>query len=105
MKRFEYSPLGKELKAQASAAEKQYQVLNKIFKPDEKEEPVTIKIEKLKITNKSKLIYDSKYSFSDCKNVRKYYDLSRMTKYYKLLSFFHRLNVFRNLTSQIEDKN
>ena len=46
MKRFEYSPLGKELKSQTSAIEKQYQVLNKIFKPDRKEEPVTIKKEK-----------------------------------------------------------
>ena len=31
IKRFEYSPLGKELKSQTSAAEKQYQVLVKIF--------------------------------------------------------------------------
>ena len=43
IKRFEYSPLSNELKAQTSPAEKQYQVLNKIFKLDEKEEPVTIK--------------------------------------------------------------
>ena len=50
LKRFEYSPLGKEFKAQTSAAEKQYQVLNKIFKLDEKEEPATTKKEKLEIT-------------------------------------------------------
>ena len=42
-KRFEYSPLGKELKKQTSVAEKQYQNFDKIFKLYEKEEPVTIK--------------------------------------------------------------
>ena len=42
-KRFEYSPLDKELKAQASVVEKQYQKINKIFKSnDEEEEPVII---------------------------------------------------------------
>ena len=49
LKRFEYSPLGKELKAKSSAPEKQYQGLNKLFKPDEKEEPVIIKKEKFAI--------------------------------------------------------
>ena len=42
MKRFEYSPLGKELKKQASAPEKQYQSYDKTFNHDEKEEPVKI---------------------------------------------------------------
>ena len=45
IKRLEYFLLDKELKAQTSAVEKQYQVVNKIFKPGEKEEPVTIKKE------------------------------------------------------------
>ena len=50
LKRFEYSPLGKELKAQTSVVEKQYQKLNKIFKSDdEEEEQVTVKKEKLEI--------------------------------------------------------
>ena len=31
MKRFEYSPLGKELKAQTDIVKKQYQGLNKIY--------------------------------------------------------------------------
>ena len=48
MKSFEYLPLGKELKAHTSAAEKQYQVLDKIFEPDGKEEPITIKKTKQK---------------------------------------------------------
>ena len=40
LKRFEYSILDKELKAQTDIAKKQYQGLNKFFEPDEKEEPV-----------------------------------------------------------------
>ena len=45
MKRFEYSPLGKELKKQTSVAEKQYQSFDKDFNHDEKEQPVKIKKE------------------------------------------------------------
>ena len=102
IKRFEYSFLDKNLKAKTSAAEKQYQVLNKIFKADEKEELVTIKKEKLEITNKSNLMYNSKYSLSEYRNVRKYYDLSLKLKY-KLLSFFDWLNEFRNFMPQTKN--
>ena len=42
IKRFEYSPLGSELKKKISIAEKHYQVLYKLFMSDEKEEPLTI---------------------------------------------------------------
>ena len=42
-KRFEYFPLGKESKAQTDIAKKKYQGINKFFKSDEKEEPMTIK--------------------------------------------------------------
>ena len=64
LKRFEYSPLGKELKPQTSFTEKQYQGLNNLFKPDGKEEPVTTKKEKPEIIGESKLMYNNKYSFS-----------------------------------------
>ena len=103
LKRLEYSPLDKELKAQTSIAENQNQELNKLFKPDEKEKRVTIKKEKTVITGESKLMYDSKYSFSDYKNVRKYYDLCFSTKYDKLLSFYLRLNEFRNLVPRTDE--
>ena len=46
LKRFEYSPLGKELKTQTSAAEKKFQGLNKHFNPEKEEKPVTIKKKK-----------------------------------------------------------
>ena len=80
LKRFEYLPLGKELKAQTNVAEKQYQKLNKIFESDNKEEePVTIKKEepvaiKKEIIHELKLIYNNKYSFSEHRNVGKYMD-------------------------------
>ena len=45
--RFEYSPLGNKLKKQTSAAEKQYQSFNNVFRHDEKEKPVKIKKEGL----------------------------------------------------------
>ena len=48
VKRLEYLLLGKELKAQTNATEKQDQVLNSIFESAEKEQPVTIKKEKPK---------------------------------------------------------
>ena len=69
IKRFEYLLLGIELKKQISAAENQYQGLNKLFRTDEKEEPVTVKKEKPTITYESKLTYDSKYSFSDFSSI------------------------------------
>ena len=69
IKRFEYLLLGIELKKQISAAENQYQGLNKLFRTDEKEEPVTVKKEKPTITYESKLMYDSKYSFSDFSSI------------------------------------
>ena len=65
LKRFEYSPLDKELKPYTSVAEKQYQGLNNLFKRDEKEALVKIKKEKPETTDESNLIYDSKYSFSE----------------------------------------
>ena len=45
LKRFEYSPLGKELKKETSVAEKHFQIFDKIFNYDETEEPVKIKKE------------------------------------------------------------
>ena len=38
IKRFEYSPLDKELKAKSDIAEKQYQRLNRVYEFDKKED-------------------------------------------------------------------
>ena len=72
-KRFQYSPLGKEVKKQTSVAEKQYQEIDKIFNHDEKEEPITIKKEEPLKTDESSLVYDSKYIFSNYRNVGKHF--------------------------------
>ena len=60
MKRFEYSPLGKELKAQNDITKKQYAKLDDTFGFDK-----IIKKEKPALKNYSKLdlIYNSNYSF------------------------------------------
>ena len=71
LKRFEYSPLGKELKKQTSVAEKQYQDLDKVFNHDENKQPVKIEKEEPLTTAELSLIHDNKYSFSEFKNVGK----------------------------------
>ena len=60
MKRFEYSPLGKELKAQTGIAKKEFQGLDKAFisnKDNKNENESLIEKEKKKY-NKSNLIYN-----------------------------------------------
>ena len=52
IKRFEYYLLGKELNVQTDI--EQYQLLNKFFKSDEKEESVTIKKERPAMTSVKK---------------------------------------------------
>ena len=71
LKRFEYSQLGKELKAQTDIAIKRYQGLDKAFSSNKGKKNVNgslIKKEKKKY-NKSNLIYNrlSIYSYSDDK--------------------------------------
>ena len=64
IKSFEYSPLGNELKKQTDVVEKKYQRVNKFFTSNKREKPVRIK-EQSALTDGSKLMYDSKCSFSD----------------------------------------
>ena len=96
-KRFEYAPLGKELKTQTDIAEKQYQGLREFLKSDEKEEPT------LKKYNKSDQIYYNKYSFykyyPDSKN---FDNLSFKSKHSLLSKLFRDLNNFNKLKTQKE---
>ena len=83
IERFEYSFLGKELKAQTGIAKKQCQKLHNTFKFDKiikKEKPI------LKKYNKSNLIYGSKYSFCPYYNIRNFNSLSLTLKYQILFS-------------------
>ena len=93
MKRFQYSLLGKELKAQTDIAKKQYQKLDDTFRFDK-----IIKKEKqaLENYNKSNLIYNSKHSFYKyyCDS-KKFDSLSLKSKYSFLLEFSKDLNKFK----------
>ena len=83
-KRFEYSLLGKELKAHTDIPKKQYQkladtsVFDKIIK---KEKPT------FKKYDRSNPIYNSKYSFYEYYNIKKFNSLSLLSDYLILLSF------------------
>ena len=98
-KKFEYSSLGKELKKQTNVAEKQYQDFDKVFNHDEEEEPFKIEKEEPLKTAKSSLMYNSKYSFNELKNVGKYEDESLVSRYNNYLTpFKQRLKWFKKFT-------
>ena len=67
---------------------------DQVFKDGEEGKPVTIKKEKLEIIHEPKLNYNSKYSFSEYRNVGKYMDdffesqCNRLTKFYNGLNEF-----------------
>ena len=95
MKRFEYLPLGKELKAQIDNAKKQYQKLD-----DTCEFNKTIKKEKPTLQNysKSDLIYHSNYRFFKYyRDIKKFDNLSLKSKYSFLEEFSNDLNKFNKL--------
>ena len=101
MKRFEYSPLGKNLKSQIGIAKKQYQKLDDTYEFDKiikKEKPI------FKKYNRSNLIYDRKYCFYAYYNIKYFNRLSLMSKYPILLSLYSNLNKFNNLNLRKEYK-
>ena len=69
IKRFGYSPLGKKLKAQTCAAEKQYQKLDKVFESNKKEE------KNLKSCVKSNLVYSKDFTFYKQCNIKNLLDV------------------------------
>ena len=92
LERFEYSPLGKELKAQTDIAKKQYQGLDKVFisnKDNKNMNEQLIKKEKKKY-NKSNLIYN-RLSFYSYSTDKKFDSLSFESKYSYLLNFYENL--------------
>ena len=90
-KRFEYSLLGKELKAQTDIAKKQYLgdsfEFDKIIKKNN-----TQKIEQ--ITN---LIYESKHNFYPYDKIKNFNSLSLKSKYPIYFSFYSDLSKFNDL--------
>ena len=99
MERFDYLPLGKELKALTDIANKLYHKLENTFEFDK-----TIKKEKptLKKYNRSNLIYNSKHSFYECYNIKNFNSLPLTSKYPFLLSFYNDLNKLNNANLQKE---
>ena len=97
MKKFEYSPLEKESKAQTNITKKHYQKLDRTFDFDR-----IIKKEKstLKKYNRSSLIYDSKYIFYAYHNIRNFNYLSQKSSISILFSFLSKLNNFNNINPQ-----
>ena len=94
IKRFEYSPLGKELKKQTSIAEKRHQKLhnNYEFLRIKKEKPT------IKKYNRSNIIYSSKFSFHEY-NTTNFNSISLKLKFKVLPSFY---NEFYRLVTKKE---
>ena len=77
IKRFEYLPLGSELKQQTSIAEKQYKRLDNTYELDKiikKEQPTVNKY------NRSNLVY-CQYGFNGYYDIRDFNNLSLKSKY------------------------
>ena len=104
IKRFEYSPLSRELKKQIDIAKKQYQRLDTLCEFDE-----TINIhdkkQTLKKCNKSYLINNSNHSFYKyCRDIKKFDNLSLKSKYSILAEFFNDFGKLTELKTQKEKK-
>ena len=91
LERFEYSPLGKELKKQIIVAEKQYQDFDKVFNYDEKEKPWKTEKEELLTIDESSLFFNNKYTFNKFKNVWSYDDESLEWRHNNYLTPFEQI--------------
>ena len=81
LKRSEYSPLGKELKAQTSAAEKQYQILDKAFESNKRVE------KNFKSCAKPNLVYSKDFIFYKYHNTNEFDTHSFYSKQNDLIEF------------------
>ena len=95
MKRFEYSPLGKELKAQTDIAKKQYQGLDKAFISNKNIKIVNEWLIK-NIKNISEIFIYSRLSLYSYSDDKKFDRLPFKSKYSYLLIFYDELqNLFK----------
>ena len=81
IKRFKYSPLGKELKAQIRAVEKKCQKLDKVFESNEQ------KFFLKKSRAKSNLVYSKDLTFYRYRNTKKFAKCSSNLKRNDLIEF------------------
>ena len=99
MKRFEYSPLGKELKARTCDEEKQYQKLDKVFESNKKGEKI------LKSRAESNLVYSKDFTFYKYHNINEVAKLFSYSKQNDLAEFKDTLKTFYYDTEEIKPKN
>ena len=97
MKRFEYSLLHKELKAQTDITKRQYQ---KLYNTYESEKIITKENPTLSKYNRPNLIYDCKYSFYPYYNIKNFNSIFLTSKYPILFSFYWKLIKFNSLNPQ-----
>ena len=105
IKKFEYLPLGSELKKQTDIAKKQYQGSQKVYEFYKKGNDKTIskddKKPTLKKCKKSDLIYDSKHSFHDYNNIINLRRLSLIQN--NTFLFYQDLNKLNRVKSKKEN--
>ena len=92
IKRFEYSPLGKELKKQTSVAEKQYQE----FESNKKEKKI-----KRRRTN-SNIVYDNCFTFFKYCDTKEFSKRPPVSKLNELNGFKDKLELFYYDTEEIK---
>ena len=89
IERFEYPPLGSELKKRTNTAKKQYQGLERTHGFDKaSKEPA------LNTYKESDLVYKDKHSFYRCHDIKRFKNISFETKYDELDDFYRDLNNF-----------
>ena len=100
-KRFEYSPLGKELKKQTSVAEKWYQKFNSAFESNKNEEDKTKKVE----ARSSNLVYHNYFIFYKYHKINECVKHSLDSKLNDLKEFKKKLELFYHDTAEIKPNN
>ena len=96
VKRFEYELLGKKLKAQASAAEKQYQNLDNLFESNKREEKIK------RSRAKSNLVYSKVFTFYKYRSINEFAKRSFYSKQDNLNKFKDILETFYYDTEKIK---
>ena len=99
VKRFEYELLGKKLKAQASAAEKQYQNLDNVFESNKREEKIK------RSRAKSNLVYSKVFTFYKYRSINEFAKRSFYSKQDDLNKFKDILETFYYDTEKIKPNN
>ena len=102
IKRFEYSPLGKEFKKQTSVAEKQYKKFDNAFESNKNEE---VKTKSKKNSAKLNLVYNNSFTFYKYNKIKEFAKRSFDSKLDDLKEFQDKLELFYYDTIEIKPNN